>query len=73
MKIDLIHDTRHLYTRFGINVVKAMLRSISGGKQAIRFTNTTEQSRPSLVILSKLDNYFSHAKFVVRVPTSCRS
>ena len=73
MKIDLIHDTRHLYTRFGINVVKAMLRSISGGKQAIRFTNTTEQSRPSLFILSKLDNYFSHAKFGVRVSTRFRS
>ena len=29
--IDLIHDTRHLCTRFRINGVKAMSRFISGG------------------------------------------
>ena len=73
MKIDLIRDTHHLYRRFGINGIKAMPRSISARKQAIRFTNTTEQSRLSLFILSKLDNYFSHAKFVAQVSTSFRS
>ena len=33
--IDLIHDTRHLYTRLRIDAIKAMSRGISGGKQKI--------------------------------------
>ena len=34
-----IHDTRHLYTRFRIDGIKAMSSGISGGKQVMRFDN----------------------------------
>ena len=33
--IDLMHDTRHLFKRFRIDGIKAMLRGISGGSQNI--------------------------------------
>ena len=33
--IDLIPDTRHLFKRFRIDGIKAMLRGISGGSQNI--------------------------------------
>ena len=39
--IDLIHDTRHLYTRSKIDGIKAMSRGISGGRQVIKFANTS--------------------------------
>jgi len=32
---DLIHDTRHLWTRFRIDGIKAMPRGISGGMREI--------------------------------------
>ena len=35
--VDLIHDIRHLCTRFRIHVLKAMSRGISGYKQKIKF------------------------------------
>ena len=37
--IVLIHDTRHLCTRFRIDGIKAMSSGISGGKQVMRFAN----------------------------------
>ena len=39
-KIAFIHDTRHPCTRFRIDGIKAMSRSISGGKQVIKFADT---------------------------------
>ena len=33
--IDLMHDTRHLFKRFRIDGIKAMLGGISGGSQNI--------------------------------------
>ena len=39
---DLVHDTRHLFTRSRIDGIKAMYsRGISGGKQVIKFANTS--------------------------------
>ena len=35
--IVLIHDTRHLCTRFRTDGIKAMSSGISGGKQVMRF------------------------------------
>ena len=46
--IDLIHDTRHLCTRSKIDGIKAMSRGISGGKQVIKFTNTSNRGRVCL-------------------------
>ena len=43
--IDLIHDTRHLCTRFRIDGMKAMSRGISGGKQKIIFANARNRGR----------------------------
>ena len=40
-EIDLIHDTRHLCTRFRIDGIKAMSRGISGDKQVIAFASTS--------------------------------
>ena len=40
--IDLVHDTCHLFTRSRIDGIKAMCsRGISGGKQVIKFANTS--------------------------------
>ena len=40
--IDLVHDTRHLFTRSRIDGIKAMCsRGISGDKQVIKFANTS--------------------------------
>ena len=38
-RIDLIHDTRHLCTRFRIDGIKAMSRGILEGKLKIKFAN----------------------------------
>ena len=46
--IDLIHDTRHLCTRSKIDGIKAMSRGISGGKQVIKFANTSNRGRVCL-------------------------
>ena len=46
--IDLIHDTRHLYTRSKIDGIKAMSRGISEGKQVIKFANTSNRGRVCL-------------------------
>ena len=42
-KIDVIHDTRHLYTRLRIDGIKEILRGISGGKQVIKFANKSNR------------------------------
>ena len=39
--MNLIHDTHHLYTHFRVDRIKAMLPSISEGKQVIKFANTS--------------------------------
>ena len=39
--IDLIQVTRNLCTRSRIDGIKAMSRGISGGKQVIKFANTS--------------------------------
>ena len=46
--IDLIHDARHLCLRSGIEGIKAMSRGISGGKQVIKFVNTSNRGRVCL-------------------------
>ena len=46
--VDLIHDTRHLCTRSKIDGIKAMSRGISGGKQVIKFVNTSNRGRVCL-------------------------
>ena len=46
--IDLIHDTRYLCTRFRMDGIKAMSRGISGGKQVIKFANTSSNCRVCL-------------------------
>ena len=43
--IDLIHYTRHLFTRFRIDGRKAMSRGMSGGKQKIKFANARNRGR----------------------------
>ena len=48
--VDLIHDTRHLCTRSKIDGIKAMSRGISGGKQVIKFANTTNRGRVYLLV-----------------------
>ena len=47
--VDLIHDTRHLCTRSKIDGIKAMSRGISGGKQVIKFVNTSNRGRVCLL------------------------
>ena len=47
-RIDLIHDTRHLCTRSRIDGLKPMSRGISGGKQVIKFANTSNHCRVCL-------------------------
>ena len=43
--MDVIHDTRHLCTRFRIDGIKAMSRGILGGKQVVKFANTSNRGR----------------------------
>ena len=45
---DLIHDARHLCSRSRIDGIKAMSRGISGGKQVIKFANTSNRGRVCL-------------------------
>ena len=54
---DLVHDTRHLFTRSRIYGIKAMYsRGISGGKQVIKFPNTSDAVE--FVYSIKRDNDF---------------
>ena len=46
--IDLIHDSRHLCSRIRIDEIKALSRGISGGKQVIKFANTSSKCRVCL-------------------------
>ena len=39
MRIALIHDIRHLRTRFRVDGIDVMSRGISGGKQVKKFVN----------------------------------
>ena len=55
---------RYLSTRFRIDGIKAMSLGISGGKQVLKFANTSNRGR-----LKQFDN-FRHAKRTVRVSTS---
>ena len=48
LEIDLIHNARHLCTRSRIDGIKAMSRGISGGKQVIKFANTSDRSQVCL-------------------------
>ena len=43
--IDLLHDTRHLCTRFRIDGIKPMSRGISGHKQVIKCLNTSNRNQ----------------------------
>ena len=45
LQIDRIHDVRHLCSRSRIDGIKAMSRGISGGKQVIKFANTSNRGR----------------------------
>ena len=51
LRIDIIHDARHLCTRFRIDGIKAMSCGISGDKQVLKFANTSDRG---LVCLSSL-------------------
>ena len=44
-KQGLIHDIGHFCARFRIDGVKAMSRGLSGGKQVIKFANTSNRGR----------------------------
>ena len=46
--MDLIHDSRHLCTRLRIGGIKAMSRGILGGKQVLKFANTSNRGRVCL-------------------------
>ena len=47
------HDTHHFCTRFRIDVVKAMSRGISGGKELIKFADTRNRGRVCLFSQNK--------------------
>ena len=61
---ELIYDARYLFTRFRIDGIKAMSLGISGGKQVLKFANTSNLGR-----LKQFDS-FRHAKCTVRGSTS---
>ena len=63
--IDLIHDVRHLCTRSRIDGIKAMSRGISGGKQVIKFANTSNRGRVSFS--SFLRQFRSNEKCTYRI------
>ena len=44
-RIDIIHDTRYLCTRFRIDGIKAMLRRNLGSKQRVKFANARNRGR----------------------------
>ena len=66
----LIHDTRHLCTRFGIDGIKAMSRNTSRGKQVIKIANTTNLCRVLLFYQNETTIFNKHAKFRVGVSKS---
>ena len=66
MMMNLIHDTRHLYTHFGIDGMKAMLPSISEGKQAITFANTSNCSRVCLFYQNKTNELIVMQKLQIK-------
>ena len=41
----IIHDTRHLCTRFTIDGIKAISRGTLGGKQKVKFANAINRGR----------------------------
>ena len=47
-KISLIHDTRHLRTRFRVDWIEAMSRGISGSKQVKKIANRVNRGRVCL-------------------------
>ena len=53
-KQGLVHDIRHFCTRFRIDGIKAMSRGLSGGKQVMKFANTSNRGRVCRVCLSSL-------------------
>ena len=61
---ELIYDARYLCTRFRIDGIKALSLGISGGKEVLKFANTSNRSR-----LKQFDS-FRHAKCTVGVSTS---
>ena len=69
-RIDLIRDTRHLCTRFGIDGIKAMSRNTSRGKQVIKIANTTNLCRVLLFYQNETTIFNKHAKFRVGVSKS---
>ena len=69
-RIDLIHDTRHLCTRFGIDGIKAMSRNTSRGKQVIKIANTTNLCRVLLFYQNETTIFNKRAKFRVGVSKS---
>ena len=44
-RLNLIHDTCHLCTRFRVDGIKAMSRDISGDKQVIKCSKTSKRGR----------------------------
>ena len=46
--VALIHDTRHLRTRFRVDGIQAMSRGISGGKQVKKIANRINRRRVCL-------------------------
>ena len=74
---DLVHDTRHLFTRSKIDGIKAMYsRGISEGKQVIKFANTSNAvefvysiKRDDDFIVSKVLERFTSLLFAMRTFT----
>ena len=62
----LIHDTRHLYTHFRIDGIKAMLPSISEGKQVIKFANTSNCSCVCLFYQNKTNELIVMQKLQIK-------
>ena len=56
--IDLIHNTRHLYTRSRTDGMKAIPRGFSGGKQVINFSNTRNRGRVCLFLTTENEQLF---------------
>ena len=54
LEIHLIHNARHLCTRSRIDGIKTMSRGISGGKQVIKFANTSNRGQVCLYYQNKM-------------------
>ena len=52
IKIDLIHDARHLCTRIRADELKAMSRGLSGGKREMKPANTRNRGCVINIFLS---------------------